>query len=346
MTGLQRTVLLLVLVVGIPAAVAAGWYHYLPEYLVARAQHAAAAGDLEGSLAFLQQAIRQDPGRLDANLLRVQVLRRLHRPADAQANLLLAMKLGLPESVGRREFALAEAEKGFSPNAEANLERVLKENPDDAEVLLGLAEGYAQSERWASADRYYTRLLELQPERIDLLLRRGQVRLASVTMTKERLPGASDDFREVLRRSPDHYEARLGLAHCLVSDARMADAEQELLRCQELAPGRVEPLVGLAACAIENRAWDRAETLLQQALRLDAKSTYVLGMLGDLRLRQQQFERAAPYFQQVLDREPRNKAARLKLAQIYRFTGKTDRAKEQERIYNELTKAEQFWSSR
>jgi Flp pilus assembly protein TadD len=116
----------------------------------------------------------------------------------------------------------------------------------------------------------------------------------------------------------------------------MAEAKQELLVCQRLRPDRVEPLVGLAACAIEERDYDQAQSLLNRALELDPASAYVLGMLGDLCLRRQQFDQAILYFRRVLDLEPRNKGARLKLAQALRRTGELEQAKEEERLYEEL----------
>src|SRR5205823_4820100 len=95
------------------------------------------------------------------------------------------------------------------------------------------------------------------------------------------------------------------------------------------------------ACAIEERAWDHAQSLLQQAQEREPQSAYVLGMQGDLHLRQQQYDRAIPLFQRVLDLEPRNKGAHLKLAQALRFGGKAEEAKEQERIYQQLADEEQ-----
>src|SRR5260370_10876484 len=107
------------------------------------------------------------------------------------------MKLGLSESEGRREFALAEVQKEFSPNAEKNLQNVLEERPDDIEVLQALAEGYAQAERREEAERCYTRLLELAPDRLDFHLQRGQVRLADVQRYRGRPEAPAAGFRAV-----------------------------------------------------------------------------------------------------------------------------------------------------
>src|SRR5260370_13425209 len=108
MRGLTRILILLGLIVLVPAAVTAGWWYYWPHYMLARAESAVAREDLAQAGELLDQLIRTEPKNLRAHLLRVQVLRRLKKPTEAQAALLKAMKLGLSESEGRREFALAE----------------------------------------------------------------------------------------------------------------------------------------------------------------------------------------------------------------------------------------------
>src|SRR5260370_14516595 len=113
------------------------------------------------------------------------------------------MKLGLSESEGRREFALAEVQKEFSPNAEKNLQNVLEERPDDIEVLQALAEGYAQAERREEAERCYTRLLELAPDRLDFHLQRGQVRLPECPTPSRPPQAAPAPFRACFLPPPD-----------------------------------------------------------------------------------------------------------------------------------------------
>jgi predicted Zn-dependent protease len=336
LTRLQRYLILAAVIILVPGALAVGWWYYLPEYVLSQAEKAAATNDLARAESLLQEVNRLAPDHVQARFLHAKVLRRLKRPAEAQAAIRRAMKLGLSEEAGSRELALAETLQTFGLSAEQNLLQILKANPDDVEVLEALAVAYARSQRWVEADTYYTHLLERQPDRLELLLTRGRARLAAVGKDMGRTEDAAADFREILHRSPDHYEARINLAHCLLSDARMAEAKPELLRCRQQAPQRVEPLAGLAACAVEERAWDEAEAFLRQALDLDPNSTYVLSMLGNLQLRQLHFQQAIPFFRQVLEREPGNQTARLKLAQALRHTGQVGESMQEERIYQEM----------
>jgi tetratricopeptide (TPR) repeat protein len=198
-----------------------------------------------------------------------------------------------------------------------------------------LARGYASIQDWPQAETYFSRLIEGQPENVEWYWQRGQIRqeLASDTGAHNL---AAADFREVLRRNPDHWEARLKLVQCLLSNAQMEEAKAELLRCRQLDPKRVEPLLGLASCALEEQNWKHANDLLSQALELQWNSSIALSMKGDLHLFRQQYAEAISYYQKVLVVEPANKAAHLKLAQAYRLSGRLEDAKIQEEAYQRL----------
>jgi predicted Zn-dependent protease len=341
MTRLQWNLFFAALVILVPGGIAVGWWYYWPTYLLHQAEVAEAAGDHTRAEEILHRLVQQEPRQLRAHSLRAQVLRHLHRPGEAQAALYQAMQLGLPEVDGRREFALCEAAKGFSPNAEANLQEVLKERPDDWEILKALAEAYAAGERWAEADKYYSRWLKAQPDRAEAWMARGRTRLAALGVAHGQAEAAVGDFREALRLEPDNYQARLSLAQALLNDARVPEAKKELLVLQGQRPDRPEPRLGLAACAIEERDWDQAESLLQQVLEREPKSVLAYTLLGDVNLRRERADRAAESFEKALALDPRNRGLHLKLAQALRQSGKAEQAKEHERIYQELANEKQ-----
>jgi len=341
MTPRQRLLISLGAIIVVPSAIAAGWWYYWPTYRLHQAEAALAAGDLARAQEILKELAYQNPNQSRIYFLTAQALRRSNQPVAAQRALSRAMELGLPEADGRREFALAEAAKQFSPSTERHLLALLEERPQDEEIVRALAEGYATRRRWAEADRFFSCWLELAPGCLEAWMARGQARLTAVGYQHGRAENAAADFREVLRQAPEHYEARLYLAHALISDARMGEAKKELLICRQQRPERAEPLIGLAACAVEERNWGEAETLLKQALEREPRSAYALGMLGDLCLRRQQYEQAISWFQQVLELTPENAAGHLKLAQALRATGKAEQAVAHERAFQQLQARDQ-----
>jgi tetratricopeptide (TPR) repeat protein len=339
MTTRQKLGIYFAAVLLVPCASLAGWWFYWPHYRLGQAEQAVARGNWTLAEQLLQPLARQETAPLQPQRLLARTLRHLGRPDEAEALLARVSRLGLPEHEFRRELALTRALRGFTPAVERHLEACLKEKADDVEVLQALAEGYTAAKRWEDAERCYTRWLEWEPGRKEVLLGRGRMRLAAGSGHPiGRMANATADFREVLRQDRADFEARLSLAHCLASDARLREAREHLQLCRQQRPDRLEPLTGLAACAVEERDWDEADRLLRQAAKIDGRSPYVLMMQGDLALRREHFEDAITLFRRVLREDARNKAARLKLAQSLRGAGRLAEAEEQMRVYYTLAK--------
>jgi Flp pilus assembly protein TadD len=336
MTRLWKGVLLAVLVAMPVAAAVVGWLYHSGMLLLARAEQAVVKSDLEGADETLRRLTRRRPDHLRGHYLHAQVLRRLGRLDAARAALARAAELGLAEADRRREVALQEAARQFSPAVENGLRQALEDRANDIEVLEALAQGCAADRRWEEAESWYTRLVEVQPDRPEAWLGRGRLRLEAARQGHALRAAAAADLREVVRRQPDSFEARLLLASCLLSDAVFDEAREHLLACQRLRPDRPEPLVGLSACAIEELEWERAETFLQQALAMDPASSVALGRLGDLYLLRERFTQAVTVFRRLARIEPRNRAAHLKLAQALRNVGRPEEAAEQEAVYQQL----------
>lgn len=307
-----------------------------PPYLLRQAEDAVAQKDFDHAESILRRLISHSPNNARARFLLAQVLRLLHHPDQAEESLRKALQMGYPTQEGERELALDEAAIQFRPPLTMTLRKLSEENPNDLDLLEALARGYASIRDWRQAESYFSRLIERQPENVEWFWKRGQARQYVAVETGEGHNLAADDFREVVRRVPDHWEARLRLAQCLLSNAQMTEAKDELWWCHQSDPKRVEPLIGLANCAWEEQDWDRANELLTQALALQWNSVIALAMKGDLHLLHQQYPEAIPYFQKVLVLDPANKAAHLKLAQAYRTSGRLAEAKNQEDAFQQL----------
>jgi tetratricopeptide (TPR) repeat protein len=334
-----RDGLLVLALLGVPSTVVVGWWFHGPAHrersLRAAADQALAADNPAGAEESLRELIRLEPKSKETRLRHATALRRLGRKNDAVDALARAMQLGLTKEEGLREFGLLFAEDDF-PSAEGALNEVLKKDPGDAEVLEALTKGYAKQQRWREAEQACTRWLAVRPERTDVLLERATLRKEN-----DQFADAVADCRELLRRQPEHYFARLLLAHCLMSEADLEAAEPELRRCRELRPDRPEPLIGLAACAVGREDYDGAQALVARALQLDPHSLPALLEQGDLYLRRQRYAEAVPLFEEVVRLYPRQKQGHLKLAQALRYTGKLEQAKRHELVYQELDREEE-----
>lgn len=318
----------------------AGWYWKTrPARQVAAVRSALASGEYGRAEALLAPLLKEREEESQIHLLHAQALRHQKRYGEAGIALERAMKRGLDRDVGARELALQLAPQDWPPEAEGVLKQVVKDRPDDVELLAALAAGYARRGRWKEAFPLCTALVKLEPDEPEHLALRGQVNMNEMHFTE-----AIDDFRRVLASRPEHFLARLYLANSLLSDARLAEAEVELRACQKLRPDRVEPLVGLVNCAVERGDVEAAESYLSQAVALDRASPMVLHEVVNMHLRRERFDLAQEVLEAMLKTAPDDKQIHLKLAQIFRRTGNNARASQHRRRYQELDQLEEMQS--
>jgi tetratricopeptide (TPR) repeat protein len=314
-----------------------GWYYVWPQHLLRQAEQAIAANEFARAEEILQRLHQRDRQNSRVSFLLAQVLRRQHRHDEAEEILRQARQLAHSENEWARELVLNEAAKRFHPQIADALKKLLDDNPNDEEVLQALVKGSIREKNWTQAEEYLNRSIERQPDNVQARFQRGQVRQnRSEDDETQNHDQASADFQEVLRRVPDHFDARLGLAQCLLGDAKVAAAKHEFQTCKQMAPQRIEPLIGLASCALEEQDTERARILLDQAINREPNSLMALVMLGDLCLQRQRYGEAITYFQRILLLDPRHEATHLKLAQAYRSTGKLQEAKNEEEAFQRL----------
>jgi len=283
-----------------------------------------------------REAIRAQPNDPQARFGLARALRRLGRAKEAEDELALAIQAGLPEAQGQREVVLLMASRNWPQQMEGLFQRVLRDNPDDQELLLAVADSYSAKSRWASAESLYSRLIKLAPDQTELYFKRGVARMRLTYFAT-----AEEDFRKVLAREPERYEARLFLGHSLLGDARMDAAARELEACRHQRPEAIEPLIGLAACAVERNDLGAAEALLTDAAKRDGDSPLVLQELASLYVRQMKMELAVATLRRLLVFDPNHRKGHLLLAQALLALGDTAKARKHEQIYEDLDRREE-----
>jgi thioredoxin-like negative regulator of GroEL len=282
-----------------------------------------------------RDALRDRPDDPHARLRLARALRRQGRSGEAEGELLRAIRSGLPEPESKREYVLILAAQDWPSKWEGLFQQVVRDNPDDTDLLSAVADSYSATGRWERAEPVYTRLLARDGEQTEWRFKRGVARMRAANYAT-----AAEDFRAVLSRDPDRYEARLFLAHSLLGDARMTDAERELRACHRQRPDQAEPLVGLATCAVERDDLGAAEALLGRAAELAGRSPLVLQEQATLYLRQQRTDLALATLTRLVAIDPNHRQAHLQLAQSYLAVGNADAARHHEEVYKELDRKE------
>ena len=129
----------------------------------------------------------------------------------------------------------------------------------------------------------------------------------------------------VLHLEPENREAREMLADALLSLHRLEQAAEEYLKLTELDPESPEAWFGLGRSyeALSGQAFDRLQAAAPE-------SSYSLALLGETRLREQQFSGAFYIYRHALEEKPVLGGIHKALAEIYRQTGHADWAETEE----------------
>ena len=114
----------------------------------------------------------------------------------------------------------------------AVLQKELQLSPHSSDLLLKKGGIYISLNQWDKALSVYDEVLESHPSNMAALFYR-----AYVNERLHRYTFARSDYEAFLKRSPHHFEARLGLALLLQKDNKLTQARTVML-CLHAAPPR------------------------------------------------------------------------------------------------------------
>jgi tetratricopeptide (TPR) repeat protein len=143
---------------------------------------------------------------------------------------------------------------------------------------------------------------------------------------------------------PDDWILQENLAHLQQQTGDIAGAVESLQHLARLLPQSPDAWHGLALALEASRRDDEAASDFHRAIRLGPESVVSMNDLAELYARENQPEKAAHEFQQVLSRKPYWGPAHLGLGKAFEAMGKTEEANEQfkEAFVNRIRTPESF----
>ena len=134
-------------------------------------------------------------------------------------------------SIGfRLIFGEVEMEQKLIPGELEELERQFAVRPDDVEVVLALANAYAELERWEEAVKSYKLAIQLDPENGDLYNRLGVV-FVSIDDPVE----AEESYLKAIDCSPEESRYYFNLGELYQHQRRMSNAKYVFGKCLQLS---------------------------------------------------------------------------------------------------------------
>jgi tetratricopeptide (TPR) repeat protein len=326
-----------------PARAGATAWWYRAHSLQARLARALPGTPQAGAV--LRQLARAYPDHAEVQFRLAQQLRLEGRNDQVQLALNRAADLGWYWPQLEREQLLLLSRRDF-PQAEPRLQQLRDVDPQDREVLLALAAGFAEMRYLAKAEVLVNAVLDRDPDDSAALCVRGRVKLA-----RQQFALAREDIDRAFRRGPDDASfatARFLLGCCLLDLGQFEESIRLLQECQAEDPDdpRVPYNLGRCHVCLAGRDAGRRDAHQQAALdaferacQLRPRDVATLLQLAEVHEDRGEFPEALVLLEQAEQQAPDLGEIAFRMAKTLRALGRHERAAGYQKRVEALQKA-------
>jgi tetratricopeptide (TPR) repeat protein len=211
--------------------------------------------------------------------------------------------------------------------ARATFERWTRAHPEDADMLINAGLTAFDAADHAQALEFFEKALEVARDNQQKSGART-FRANSLDMLG-RYPEAVTAYEEVIRETPDWWEAHANLGICHARNAHPEEAEKVLRRGLKHCPGSPEIRDELAAHLLaENKNLEEALALAEEAVALGRDEIRHLYTLGEVRLALGDEAGSAAAYRRVLSLDTEDPNAHLEIGLYHERRGEVEKAEE------------------
>lgn len=331
------------------------------EELLQQGETLAEEGLIEEALSRFEQALNAAPENAEAVEAVGRALLSLDRLEEAEASFLKALELDSEWSAPWIGLAMVAMHLEEPFKVVHHLERAIEADPEYPETYVELGRYYGLMQEPELAKATFGRWLLTHPEDADMLMNAGlvafdtayydqalhffekaleaaadaQQKSGAMTFRANtldmlgRYPEAVTAYEEVIRDTPEWWEAHANLGICHARNSRPEKAEAAFRKGLEDCPGSPEIRDELAAHLLsEKKDLDEALRLSEEAVALGRDEVRHLYTLGEVRLAMQDVAGAEEAYRAVLDLDPDDPNAHLELGLINERRGNARDAEE------------------
>lgn len=277
-------------------------------------------GKLEEALAEVDKALLLRNDDIAAAVLEAQLLYQLDRPEESLTRLLTLLQQNPQNRRLRLQYARMLANIDLE-KAQEQFEILVRQSPDDSELILSLALVAGELGNTALARESFVRLLEMGEQSDSAHYYMGQI---------EAQDGNSDtalEHFEQVEQGPDFLPALNQAVNILIGRGDLAEAQRKMRDVRKRFEDQTEQFYLLEAQALARyQHLDRAEALLTQALTLHPSSTELLYSRAMINEQRDMIELTENDLRTVIKYQPNNAAALNALG--YTLADRTDRYQE------------------
>jgi len=231
----------------------------------------------------LQEALKLDPGREDAQRALVSIWRaQAHMAASsgdlekALALLISARKLGPDDADLQFDFGMIALRMSLFPDAVNAFKRTLRLRPDDASALYGLGRAQIGLAKFDDAEQSFVQYVQLRPNDAS-----GHYASGFALQALQRTAEARDEYEKSIAIQPEQTESycQLGLMELDAGDLRAA--AKQFGRVLSRAPQHAGALTGMGRVRFQEKNYEEAASLLTKAVTSNPRlreAHYYLGL--------------------------------------------------------------------
>jgi superkiller protein 3 len=212
--------------------------------------------------------------------------------------------------------ATALSERERDEEAAAILQQVVRDYPDDADLLAHLGQLREAGGRTEDANQAYSEALRIDPLQVQALLGRARGLLAAGDLCR-----AIGEFRRAADLEPSDAQTWLGLAHAYREAKDLPSAESACLQCLKRNPGDLDCRELMAYLKLDAGNYPEAEEQLQATLRKGRDSKDVLDNLAFARMKLGRYREAIDVFETSLKRYGADGWISYNLGYLYQGVG-------------------------
>ena len=289
--------------------------------LVRRAELQFQAGDIKGSIAQLEAALRLNPNNALARYDLGHALLANKQPERARYEFSEAIRWAPSNISARLELAQVQIDSGEFGKAVAGAEEALAYRPGDHTAHLIRAMGLRGMKKYEEARAELNSMLAARPDSPDALYQ-----LASLDADLGRWKEAEAGYRKSYEANPVNTRGLMAMAASMVAHNQTTQALNILQAEVKKAPQRNDLHFALAAFADRVGHLDIAISELEGLLaRIPPNSrgtTETLTLLSECYIKQQRYQKALPHIEAAHKLEPDNPAVLHYLGLVYDKLGR------------------------